>query len=89
MTEYMNNTNNERMNMLKKIQMYSFVLSEAGLFLDTHPDNEQALEYYRKYSPLLAEAVEGYEAKYGPLTPNTAAAKGTTWSWIEGNWPWQ
>ena len=75
--------------LLYKIQIYGFVLDEARLFLDTHPDNATALEYYRKYSELYRDAVGEYESSCGPLTANSkSSTDGESWRWIEGGWPW-
>ena len=75
--------------LLYQVQMYGFVLDEARLYLDTHPDNQTALEYYRKYSELYKQAVAEYEAGCGPLTANSkASTDGSDWRWIEGGWPW-
>ncbi len=80
--------NNNCGDLLYQVQMYGFVLDEARLFLDTHPNNQMALEYYKKYSELYREAVSAYEASCGPLTANSQASVGETWRWIEGGWPW-
>lgn len=75
--------------LMHELQMYGFVLDEARLFLDTHPDNRDALAYYRKYSELYEETKREFEMTFGPLTANAAAAEGDTWRWIMGGWPWQ
>ena len=76
-------------NLLYQVQMYGFVLDEARLYLDTHPNNQMALEYYRKYSELYRDAVEEYEKSCGPLTANSlTSTDGDAWRWIEGGWPW-
>ena len=75
--------------LLYAVQMYGFVLDEARLFLDTHPNNQSALDYYRKYSELYREAVAEYEASCGPLTANSeVSSAGNSWRWIDGGWPW-
>lgn len=74
--------------MLKTVQVYSFALTEASLFLDTHPDCREALEYYNKYKALCSEAKAAYEEKYGPLTINSDA-NSSTWKWAKTPWPWE
>ena len=37
----------DRMSLLYKINEASFAMDEARLFLDTHPNCEEALAYYR------------------------------------------
>lgn len=49
--------------------MYEFALVEANLFLDSHPDDQEALKYYSKYAGLLQEAKAAYEKQFGSLTP--------------------
>jgi hypothetical protein len=52
-----------------------------------HPTNKKALDFYDKAKKERREAVEKYEATYGPLTFYNA--KGPSWTWIQGPWPWQ
>ena len=39
-----NNMNNSRERALKRVQEYSFAVDEARLYLDMHPDDEQAVK---------------------------------------------
>jgi len=76
-----------RRTLLDRVQMYEFALVEANLFLDSHPDDQEALKYYSKYAGLLQEAKAAYEKQFGSLTP--AVADGATrWSWVDDPWPW-
>ena len=36
-------------NLLRAIQMYDFYLYELNLYLDTHPNDNQALALFKKY----------------------------------------
>ena len=74
--------------LMYELQMYGFVLDEARLFLDTHPNCQEALSYYRKYSEIYEETKKEFESMFGPLTANRAAADGESWQWIMGGWPW-
>lgn len=86
------NNNNGRPDcgdLLYAVQMYGFVLDEARLFLDTHPQDQTALEYYSKYGELYRDAVAKYESSCGPLTANSpVSTMGGKWRWIDGGWPW-
>ena len=73
--------------LLKKIQALSFAKVETELYLNTHPDSQAALEYYRDILSSLDEAMTGYQNKYGPLFAEAGA--GDRWTWVEGKWPWQ
>ena len=78
----------DREKMLKSVQCYSFAAFEASLFLDTHPDCREALDYYKKYKKLWQEAKDRYEAKYGPPTISSDA-NNESWQWVKGPWPWE
>lgn len=74
--------------LMKSIQEVGFALVDLSLFLDTHPDNILALDFFRemqiKYDNLQAE----YELMYGPLTAfDTNTEQG--WTWVQGPWPWE
>ena len=65
-----------------------FALDDARLFLNTHPDNRDALEFYRRKAKLYREAMDAYQSKYGPLSPENGVM-GDRWAWAEGPWPWE
>ena len=75
-----------RERMLNKIKCLHFVITELGLYLDTHPDDERALCLHRKYAKELRELEDKYQKVYGPLTINFPCNK---WRWIEEPWPWE
>lgn len=77
-----------RQALIKRIQMYEFALTEANLFLDTHPDNQEALAYYKKYSELLQQAKAEYISRYGLLEPGVMEGD-TRWRWVDDPWPWE
>ena len=74
--------------LLRKLQMLSFALVETHLYLDTHPTNRAALEYYRttkaEYDRLVAE----YQKKYAPVMPHVRDTD-TEWRWVREPWPWE
>ena len=73
--------------LMRKIQALSFAKVESELYLDTHPDSEMALNYYRDILSKLDEAMTEYQNKYGPLFAEGVV--GNKWTWVEGKWPWQ
>ena len=86
----MNNVQNgvkEKDMLMKRIQALSFAKVESELFLDTHPECRQALEYYKEVVRNLSEAMMEYSAKYGAIT--SAQIEGDKWTWTDGKWPWQ
>ena len=79
--------NMDKENLLRKIQALSFAKVETELYLDTHPNASQALEYYRNILAELDEAMTEYQNKYGPLFAEGVV--GDRWTWVDGKWPWQ
>ena len=69
------------------IQQYSFALVECNLFLDSHPNNRDALEYFEEVKRMLAEYTEAYEENYGPLTVFGSDEK--SFDWVNTPWPWE
>ena len=53
---------------MNAIYQCGFAISDITLFLDTHPKDPDALDYFQhmkhKYNHFVAE----YETKFGPLT---------------------
>lgn len=78
----------EKCQLIKRIQIHGFGMLESGLFLDTHPDNADALARYNACRDETKQLVSTYEMKYGPLT---MAGNYSTdcWQWIESPWPWE
>lgn len=76
-----------RATLLKRIQVCDFALNDAALYLDTHPDDQLALDYYKRYAAMKNEAWENYVQNYGPLMQSDYDG-GNTWNWVDGPWPW-
>jgi spore coat protein JB len=77
-----------RQEMMRKIQEADFVLYDVNLFLDTHPDNQSALEFFNQYQMAYLDALAAFESQHGPLTADsTDTSQG--WTWVQGPWPWE
>lgn len=74
-------------NLLRNVQTAEFALVEANLFLDMHPADQNALDYFRKYQQIYEKAVEAYTTAYGPLT--AMQYTGGRWKWTDGPFPWE
>lgn len=77
----------DKRTLLHRIRVCDFILNETALFLDTHPDCTEALEYYQRHLVMQKEAHEKYVAAYGPL--NRGDYQGGCWKWVDGPWPWE
>ena len=83
-------SNMSREALLSHITEVSFSAYDTLLFLDTHPNNQDALEHYREVSRERQEAMKDYGKMYGPLTVDSANATGAdTWQWMKQPWPWE
>lgn len=74
--------------LLKFIYEVGFAIDDVILYLDTHPCDACALEYYYKYKELKQQAVEEYTRFFGPLTMDNVESK-NKWAWIREPWPWE
>lgn len=78
-----------RLTLLRQIMELQFTAIELNLFLDTHPDNQEALKDIKVVNDRLAELIMEYERQCGPLFPFSPTAAANTWRWIEEPWPWE
>jgi spore coat protein JB len=79
----------EYYSMLEQIQAADFVLVELTLYLDTHPNDEQALQQFNQYSQYSNQLKKLFESKYGPLLQYGNSRSEGAWKWSQGPWPWQ
>lgn len=82
----MRNGDYERLRMI--IDTASFAVDDIKLYLDTHPTDRRALEYYEHYRNIRLSAIDDYTMRFGPLTADQVMAS-DRWTWIEKPWPWE
>lgn len=70
-----------------QLQMLGFMIQELALYLDTHPQDTQALEQYQSYQALMHQATMNYNAAY-PLT-HEIPMSGDRYAWLDDPWPWE
>ena len=75
--------------LLDWINVVSFAVDDVKLFLDTHPYDEEALQYFDEFKKQRVQAMKEYAKYYGPLTLDTAAESCDRWKWVLEPWPWQ
>lgn len=66
-----------------------FAVHEAVLYLDTHPNDQNALEYYRRKQQQLNQATENYQKVVGPMRACMVDTNTGGWRWVETPWPWE
>ena len=85
------NRDNVRMSswrMRERIAAYDFALIEMNLYLDTHPDDREAMELMNAYRQKREELIGAYESRFGPYVVTAADVEGPRWSWVDDPWPW-
>lgn len=84
------NMMNERSKLFHSINIFSFVIVEMILYLDTHPNDKEAIEYLNHYIRLKSQAMAEYAKNYGPLSVN-ASLEGDSdeWKWATQPMPWE
>ncbi len=81
---------NEQEKLLHDIGILGFVVIELSLYLDTHPTDRNAMEYFNHYNRLANQARQEYSAKYTPLTLSCTETSGCSdWQWALAPMPWE
>lgn len=78
----------DRETLLKQLMEADFILYDTSLFLDTHPDNQMALDFFRAGQYAYDEALAAYEASVGPVVSYDVNTE-SGWTWVQGPWPWE
>ncbi len=74
-------------NLLRQIKELEFALVEMNLFLDSHPYNAEALQYFKELTAKHDKLVAHYEENCAPLTAR--GNMGDRWNWVMTPWPWE
>lgn len=78
----------EKQQALQDIRRRQFALIDAGMYLNSHPDDQNALQYYRTMRRQKEQADAAYQKHFGALTLSQAG-QGERWDWIDDPWPWE
>lgn len=82
--------NNARRDLLDQINEFSFAAYDTLLYLDTHQEDQAALEYFREMTQKRKEAMVEYGRQFGPLTIDCdSATADDRWQWAMQPWPWE
>ncbi len=82
-----------RAELMDEINEVSFALNETTLYLDTHPDDQQALAYFNELAPRRKELLKEYAQSYEPLTLDCICGErqknADHFVWTDGPAPWE
>ena len=78
----------ERQQLLDSLRAAQFAMHEMVLYLDTHPNDTEALKKFDAYRLRYKELSKQNEREYGPLTA-TGDFGANGFSWVKNPWPWE
>lgn len=79
---------NQKDQMLENIGTLGFVMIEFALYLDTHPYDRNAMEYFNHYSRIRNQMVAEFSRDFYPLTLGMAESN-REWRWGMAPLPWE
>lgn len=71
-----------------ELQALTFAIQELALYLDTHRDDQEALELYQQYQQMHHNCMQQYSDNVGPLSHH-APTTGSQYRWLDDPWPWE
>ena len=69
------------------MQVLAFIIQELALYLDTHREDQEALEMYQAYQQMYHKCMTEYTAKCGPMNHRTPTEG--PYRWLDDPWPWE
>ena len=68
--------------------MLGFCAVDMMLYLDTHPDDEEALNYFNQCNTLYNAAKQSYQEQFGLLNAFSEQER-FSWDWNTAPMPWE
>lgn len=81
-------SNQEKMCLIAAVAQSGFAISDITLYLDTHPQDQEALEYFHRMKHKYETACAEYESKVAPLR-QLCGERQNGWQWADTPWPWE
>ncbi len=74
--------------LFQDIGIADFVLTDLGEYLDTHPSDQTALEYFNHYAAIKTQMTKDFAKEFFPLTKD-ASNNTKEWKWGSAPLPWE
>ena len=74
---------------LSYLTMLDFNLVEFQLYLDTHPEDTEAIAKYNETADEAAAVRMTYERAFGPVCSFRSESNKELFTWINSPWPWE
>ena len=79
---------NNKEQMLRDIGIVGFTVVDLALYLDTHPYDRNAMEYFNHYNRIKTQLEKEFSRTYYPLNLNNADGN-QEWRWGAAPLPWE
>ena len=77
----------DKKKLLNYIDAVSFALIDTTLYLDTHPNDQKAIDHFNQYQKARKQALKEYARNFEPLTIDSADID-DRFTWATDSWPW-
>ncbi len=74
--------------LLEQLMEVQFLVVELQLYLDTHPNDMEALRLYNEAAMFAHRLMQQYQREYGMLMAHAPNGR-EKWEWIDSPWPWE
>ncbi|MBD8070284.1 spore coat protein CotJB [Bacillus sp. PS06] len=75
--------------LLENLQALDFVLVELTLYLDTHPNDYDAIKQFNDTAYERKKVAKQFESQFHPLLQYGKSYSSYPWNWDDSPWPWQ
>lgn len=72
---------------MTELQALAFAINELALYLDTHREDQEALELYQAYQQMYHQCMTEYSKNHNPLNHRTPSDG--PYRWLDDPWPWE
>ena len=83
-----NNCNVSKAELMREIMAVNFAMTDLVQYLDTHPDDADAIDLYNNLVRKFGTMLESYQSIFGPLIVQQYDGSTENWNWIDNPWPW-
>lgn len=78
----------DKRSLMQKIYELGFAMDDMALYLDTHPKDKRALNYYHELHEQYRMVWKEYNDNCAPLTDKTVMNP-NYWDWNTNRMPWE
>ena len=71
-----------------EIMAIDFAITDIKLYLNTHPDDKEAINLYNSLVKKRLAMIDSYQSMFGPIIAETYDKSVDHWRWIDDPWPW-